>query len=526
MNFGFTNTVYELQAAATVSESVVEHDGFEEFCVRLRNLLRDTSELEDDSWTAPLRKLRHYRFDQCAAPIGFGNDAVMSMQKLDEIEKELLLCSLPYEHISKDIPQTIKCLRKLVQENENPLLQKITELLAPDRKVAILLKEARHIALLDEILKDNPQWEFVQIVSQQQLAKLNLTFDRLLCVGRSGWFNEFIFRTPRSTETRVIRYSWLPDSDCRKTPNFHGWKDLRTKLEKFNKLSERKETVLSIGSTPVRNRNWELSDDDLIPRFDLAVIAERFQSAQSNSDQTTFREDVQARLIELEGGRGTFVESDSSGVLAITLDENNNGRVERIPINSISPGIFLLLRGDSDSDDEHIIPIADVILGRRADQLRRFQRGWKAKLKDLVKSDGIKGTVEKLKKAGSKKANEINVRNWLWHRSIRTDEPEDFFAIMRVIEMGDMEKTCWEYASQIDSAHRRAGRKIRQELLRQIRETDMNDLEQLGEMRFELEGIGGRPMFAVRIVRVSDFVSNVAPQNVNKLFDMEGHPHG
>lgn len=520
MNFGFTNTVYELQAAATVLESVVEHDGFEEFCVRLRNLFRDTAELADDSWTAPLRKLRHYRFDQCAAPIGFGNDGVMNIQKLDDIERELLHCSLPYEHISKDVLQMVKCLRKLVQENENPLFQKITELLTPDQKVAILLKEARHISLLDETLKHNPQWEFVQIVSQQQLAKLSLTFDRLLCIGRSGWFNEFIFRTPRSTETRIIRYSWLPDSDCRKTPNFHGWKDLRIKLEKFNKLSERKEPVLSIGSTAVRSRNWELPDEDLIPRFDLAVIAKRFQSAET-TDQGTFREDVQARLIELEGGRGTFVESDSSGVLAITLDENNSGKVERIPINSIAPGVFLLLRGDSDSDDEYIIPIADLILGKKADQLRRFQRGWKAKLRDVVKADGVRSTVEKLKKAGSKKASEVNLRNWLWHRNIRTDEPEDFFAIMRVIEMGDMENTCWGYAKQIDSAHRRAGRKIRQELLRQIRETDMNDLEQLGEMRFELEGIGGRPMLAVRIVRVSDFVSSVAPQNVNRLFHLE-----
>jgi len=518
--------VYELQAAATVSESVVEHDGFEEFCVRLRNLLRATAELEDDLWTAPLRKLRHYRFDQCAAPIAFGNDAVMNIHKLDEIEKELLLCSLPYEDISKDVVLTLKCLRQLVQENENPLFQKISELLNPDQKVAILLKEARHIVLLDEILKQNPQWEFVQVVSQQQLAKLSLTFDRLLCVGRSAWFNEFIFRTPRSTETRIIRYSWLPDYDCRKTPNFHGWKDLRNKLEKNRKLSDRKEPVLSIGSTTVRNRNWELSDEDLIPRFDLAVIAERFQSVETTSDQAAFREDVQARLIELEGGRGTFVESDSSGVLAITLDENNSGRVERIPINSIAPGIFLLLRGGSDSDDEYIIPIADLILGKKADQLRRFQRGWKAKLKDLVKTDGVKSIVEKLKNAGSKKANEVNLRNWLWHRNIRTDEPEDFFAIMRVIEMGDMEKTCWGYAKQIDSAHRRAGRKIRQELLRQIRETDMNDLELLGEMRFELEGIGGRPMLAVRIVRVSDFVSNVAPQNLNRLFDLEGNLNG
>lgn len=526
MNFAFTDTLYELQTSATVSESVVEHDGFEEFCLRLRNLLRDTSELDDDSWTAPLRKLRHYRFDQCAAPVGFGNVGVMDEKKLDDIERELRLCSLSYEKLSNDASTILGCLRTLVQANENPLFHKITEFLDSDYRTAILLKEARHISLLDEILRENHQWQEVQVVSQHQLAKLNITFDRLLCVGRSSWFNEFVFRTPRSTETRVVRYSWLPDSDCRKRPNFHGWKDLRSKLEKVRKLSERKDQVFSIGTTAVRKREWELSDEDLIPRFDLAVVAERFQSANASNEQAAFREDVQARLIELEGERGTFVETDSSGVLAITLDENNNGKVERIPISSVTPGIFLLLRGDSDSDDEYIIPIADMILGKKADQLRRFQRGWKAKLRAVVNAYGIRNTVQKLKEAGSTKASEINLRNWLWHRNIRTDEPEDFFAIMRVIEMGDIEKACWGYAKEIDSAHRRAGRKIRQELLRQIRETDMNDLEQLGEMRFELEGIGGRPMLAVRILRISDFVSSVAPQNVNRLFDLEENLNG
>lgn len=526
MSLGFTSEIYKLQTSAAVTESVVEHAGFEEFCFRLRNLEKTIKPMEDDSWSDPIRKLRHFRFDQCAAPIGFGNIEVMDQEKLDNIEREILLCSLPYQAISRDVSKIMECLRDLVQANENPLLHKITEFIDCDCRTAILLKEARHIVLLDEILKTNSQWQNVQIVSQRQLATLNITFDRLLCVGRSSWFNEFVFRAPRSTETRVIRYSWLPDSDCRKAPSFRGWKDLRTKLEKVNKLSESKEPVFSIGASTVRHRNWELPDEDLIPRFDLAVIAERFQSVNASSDQAAFREDVQARLIELEGGRGTFVESDSSGVLAIILDENNTGQVERIPISSIAPGIFLLLRGDADSDEEYIIPIADRILGKKADKLRRFQRGWKAKLRAVVQAEGFRNTVEKLRAAGSTKASEVNLRNWLWHRNIRTDEPEDFYAIMRIIEMGDMEKTCWGYAKQIDSAHRRAGRKIRTELFRQIRETDMSNLEQLGEMIFKLEGIGGRPMLAVRIIRVSDFVSNVAHQNVNRIFYLEEGSNG
>lgn len=526
MNLSSVTDLYSLQARATLSEIVVEHEEFEEFCGRLQDLVKATPALDDESWTDPLRKLRHYRFDQCAAPIGFGNAGVMDQQKLDDLERDLRLCLLSYENFSKDASTIIECVKKLVQANDNPLFRKITECLDIRHRTAILLKEARHITLLGDIAKGNPVWQTVQIVSQQQLAKRNITFDRLICIGKSSWFNEFVFRTPRATETLVIRYSWLDDSDCRRRPIFNGWKDLRFKLEKVKKLSEGKDQVFSIGSSTVRKRNWELSDEDLIPKFDLAVVAKRFQSGNATNDPEAFREDVQARLLELEGGRGTFVESDSRGILAITLDEYSNGKVERIPINSAEPGMFLLIRGDSDSDEEYIIPIADRILGKKADKLRRFQRGWKAKLRGVVNANGIKHTIQKLKEAGSTKASETNLRNWLWYRNIRTDEPADFFAIMRTIEMGDIEKACWGYAKEIDSAHRRAGRKIRQELLRQIRETDMNDLEQLGEMRFELEGIGGRPMLAVRILRISDFVSSVAPQNVNRLFDLEENLNG
>lgn len=526
MNIVFATSLYELQSTGAVSETVVEHEGLEEFCSRLQHLLQATSDMKDDSWASPLRKLRHYRFDQCAGPIGFGHSDVMSEEKLKAIEEELSLCSLSYEHLKTSVSDLIDCLKNLAHSNENPLFDEIKNHIIEGRKTGILLKEARHIAMLNEIKKDCSLSDSLQVVSQQQLSKIEKTFDLLLCIGRSEWFSEFVFRAPRARETRIVRYSWLSDSDCRKNHHFKGWTDLRSKLEKHNKIRPRKASTTQIGSTVSNKpRDWNLPDDKLIPRFDLIVNAKRFESNNKDTSNN-IREDVAARLVELEGERGTFVEAESNGVLVVDLDENNQGNVDKVPVGSILPGMFLLLRGDADSDAEYIIPVADLILGKKAEQLRRFQQGWKTNLKNIVNTEGLKNTVEKLKEAGSKRASEINLRNWLWHRNIRTDDPEDFFAIMRVIGMGDIETKCWGYAKQIDSAHRKAGRGIRKELLRQVHEADMNELEQLGEMRFELEGIGGRPMLAVRIIRVSDFTSNVSPQNLNRLFELEENLNG
>lgn len=525
MKLELATQLYELQAINDVRESIVEYEPFEEFCDRLRKLIRVTADLDDDSWVQPIRTLRYYGFDQCACPVGFGNELFMSVEKLEKLATDLQMCALAYETLGSSIKEITRCLRDLVCRNENPLFAEISKNLIEGQRTAILLLNSRHITVLKEFLKHNALSESIQVVSQQQLRKLQETFDLLICVGRSRWFEEFTFRAPRAREVRLVRYAWLPDSDCRKTPLFKGWGELRSKLEKQNKIPLRSATRPAIGSAiGTRERNWQLTDEELLPQVDLASVAARFDSGHTSD--ASLREDVLARLIELEGDRGAFVEADSIGALVIDLDENNRGSVVRVPVSSITNGMFLLLRGDADSDAEYIIPVADLILGNAAEQLRKFQQGWKSSLRDLLRKKGIKTVIEKLRQAGSKRASETNVRNWLWYRNIRTEEPEDFLAIMRVIGMGDMEGKCWALSSKIDSAHRKAGRLIRKELLRQVRDADMNELEHLGEMRFELEGIGGRPMLAVRIIRVSEFSCNVAPQNLNHVFSLEANSNG
>lgn len=521
MSLGSISELYKFQAIGSVCQTIVEHAGFEEFCFRLRRLVQATADLDDSCWVSPLRKLRHYRFDQCAAPIGFGNESVMSLEKLASIKSELRDCALYYAQFANDIDNIVRSLKDLVGGNENPLLTEIRDYAEGWDKVAVLLKESRHIAILSEVLQGDSLQDSVEIISQQQLRKHGNIFDAILCVGSSRWFGEFVFRSPRAWETRVIRYSWMPDSDCRKAPVFKGWEHLRPRLEKRNKVRPAGQGTYSISSTPSRSNEGDwLTDDELIPRSDLAVVAARF--ASQPQEATALREDVPARLIELEGGRGTWVEATDAGrALVINLDEETDGGVGRVSVSSILPGMFVLLRGDADGDSEYLIPIANAILGKRAEQLRTFQKGWKSKLRDMTKSLGVEKVIAELKSEGSLKANEINLRNWLWPRSIRTEASEDFFAIMRVIGMEDVEEKCWALAKQIDSAHRRAGRRVRAELLRQVREADLSELERLGEMRFELAELGGKPLLALRVVRVSDFTSGVAPHHLNRLFELE-----
>lgn len=515
--------LYELQSVSQVSQVVVEHACFKEFCFRLRGLSQAIKEIDDTCWQQPLRKLRHYRFDHCAAPLGFGNEWIMPPQKLAELKLDLEICTDYYPKLKTEVGNLMGSLARLVDENDNPMMIEIVNQIQSVGHLAVLLKESRHIPMFAEVVEASGLSESIEILSQQQLRKVESSFGTILCIGSSRWYKEFIFRTPRSKNTRVIRFGWLADSDCRSTPLFKGWNATRRELETRKKIRAASSSAPSItsGVLTMDNQDW-LHDEELVPRFDLSVIANKFVSR--DPDRQEGRYDAVARLFELEGNRGAFLESaDGSRALVIDLDENSTGLVSRMSTSAITPGMFVLLRGDPEEDAEYIIPIADLILGKRATNLREFQRRWKSALRSLTASIGVTKIIGYLRDEGSTIANETNLRNWLSPRNIRTDAEKDFFAIMRVIGMKDVEEKCWRYAMQIDSAHRRAGRRIRTELLRQVREADLTELEKLGEMRFELEGLGGKPLMALRVVRVSDFTSNVAHHHLNKLFDLEDH---
>ena len=513
--------LYDLQSRSQVSQIVVEHAEFKEFCFRLRRLSQAVKEIDDSCWQQPLRKLRHYRFDQCAAPLGFGNEAIMPRRKLAELKLELEICTDYYPKLKSEVVRLMESLTSLVDADENPLMNEIVNETRGSDLKAVLMKESRHIPLFAEILDAYGITNSIEVLSQQQLRKIETPYDLILCIGSSRWFNEFTFRTPRARNTRVIRFSWLADSDCRTTALFKGWDETRRELESRKKISPSTiiSTSITSGVLNMDNQDW-LPDEELIPRFDLSLIANRFVNRDAEREEGRY--DAVARLFELEGNRGAFLESsDGSRAMVIDLDENSIGMVSRLPTNVITPGMFVLLRGDPDDDAEYIIPIADRLLGNHAVGLREFQRRWKSALRSLTASLGAAKTIAYLRDEGSTIANEINLRNWLSPRSIRTDAQNDFFAIMRVIGMKDIEEKCWTYATQIDSAHRRAGRRIRSELLRQVLEADLSELEKFGEMRFDLEGLGGKPLMALRVVRVSDFTSNVAHHHLNKLFSLE-----
>ncbi|WP_212750602.1 hypothetical protein, partial [Streptococcus pseudopneumoniae] len=110
-----------------------------------------------------------------------------------------------------------------------------------------------------------------------------------------------------------------------------------------------------------------------------------------------------------------------------------------------------------------------------------------------------------------------NVRNWMSYRSIKTEDQRDFRAIMQFVGLEDQCDDYWRTMALIDSAHRKAGQHIRRLLMKQILTSDLQDLEKLGRMDFELEDAEGVSLAGLR-------VKNIYPQTVSIHISRIGHP--
>jgi hypothetical protein len=247
---------------------------------------------------------------------------------------------------------------------------------------------------------------------------------------------------------------------------------------------------------------------------DLARIA----WSQTDSE----REDlVSAIPVALEGDQAVFLDAaDGATVMVIDLEEHGKRRVRRVPASDLEEGTFILLRSAGGGD--LIVPVADTILKERAAECRALQVDWKARLRQKIRASSFLGVSIELLDAGSSRANETNLRRWVWERSIRPEDIVDFRAIMRVIGLEDETARYWAAMRLLDRAHAKAGQAIRRLLLHRVRTSDLEELQRIGVAEFDLPGAQSGRMLAARIVKIGSEPVMVSPNHVGRPIDEAG----
>ena len=266
-----------------------------------------------------------------------------------------------------------------------------------------------------------------EVISPSQLRG-HSCYSEIMVIGPARWYDEYVFQSPRASFIHVVKYKWMND---RKSSSrvFSG--SVRYSGVGWTDRSSGDSTKTEAGAASPEN---SLDAEDFLPTIDWGTVLQMVSARNvGDSDDVGEEEEyVAARLFQLEGEIVVpldAAESARATVLALTHEEDDP--VQRIPVSSIEAGMFLLVR--TGGGGEYIVQVANGVLGALATRARQVQRDWKDRLRRKVRQNSLHQVVQLLKGYGSKRANDVNVRNWMSYRSIKTEDQKDFRAIMRLI---------------------------------------------------------------------------------------------
>lgn len=460
------DTVYKCAAHYIIQRHHVKYSEFGQFCLKLNMLKEKVGESASDPyWQKYFRDLRRFRFELTAGPILNEYRDKQISKIYDELSLHLKHCRVLYPDFAQPAFETLNFLKQMYQDNKNPLLNKLIEISASHQSVAWVVKESRLIPQVDDVIQMYPDLlHCVQVLHYTQMVSSNC-FDRVITIGSPKWFPDSIYTSPRACEMHIVQFSWMRDS----------WKLPETFVAQ---------------STPARSKYISFTDHNSTE--DLGITSESLLltlenealAAYSSRDEHRDYEEIEAKCIVLEGEQAIFVEADdSTNVLIIDLDEEDDNRVKPISVRELKAGTFILVRTYGGGD--YIVPIADQIMGTEASLVRQRQHEWKSRLKEYVIKHGLLKTSIDLLDLGSDIANEINVRNWIFPRNIKTRSQNDFFAIMRLVGLESQANDFWASMEFISRAHRKAGYRLREILLDQVDKISLDEFKRSGKVEFK-----------------------------------------
>lgn len=485
--FDETGNIYKCSANATLKWNSIKFDELRAFTHAVQGLLNNLGKVDEDNfWFGLLRKIRVFRFNSIACPLS--EDILQG--RLAELLAYLQETSGTFMQSHPDVIHQYDNLiltgKKLQTIKISRLLMTLTEEIREIRDFSntlVLVCEPRFIVDAEKSLQSAGIWG-VDVASPSYL-KSDVSYENMFIIGPTRWFPSFVFSAPRANNIRLLKFTWISDS----------WKH---QMVFTNPLKQKPSKFMqsTIEESPDTS---ELDADSLLPpAFNFKFAQNQAVAAGSGHNDVDY---IQARLFLLEDDWVVPLSAeDDASVLVINLADPNLP-VTKMKVAEIEPGIFILIRTTGGGD--FIIPVADQIMGTLSNEARKCQREWKSLLRDKIVENGYDWAIKQLKTYGSPRANYMNIRNWMFDRSIKTEFREDFHAIMKLIGLEDDSESIWNMMSMIDRAHRQAGRRIRRMLIDKVKNSDFRVLKKSGKIDFELEQESNISITAFQVREIS-----------------------
>jgi hypothetical protein len=497
------NNVYRVGASCSVRRVGVHADPVTAFTERLRDLERAVGDLRtDDYWSTGLGYLRRRRFFVQAMPLNVADPALELLAYVARTRDHFSACRSLYPEFADLVDETCNTLTDLLMSQADPLSDAISAAVAESGadRVGVVLPTFGFEQHVQRHLRMVAGSDDVDVVTPRNLA-MKRPYDLLFVLGSPMWYLRnrwgWVYTAPRASELVMLGYE---SQVAGRLPSVKAFSQSQMAVE-----------AVEDDPAPVEERLDTTSEEAVV---DWSFVSGEAARRIAGADVADL---VEARLFLLASGCATFLgESDDSRVPTVEPDAPQGSRIVYLPPSEIVPGSVVLLRSQGGGD--LIVAVANAVLGPAAAALREMQEGWKSRLRSLVDDDGIARVVADLKDRGSIRANKSNVTNWCSPRSLRTDDKQDFLAIMRAIGLASEADKYWSAMGRLDGAHRRAGRQIREQLEEQAENADLAVLEEQGRADFTLSQ-GGGALTAFRVEEVSPQVVAVPYQQLGDPFE-------
>lgn len=497
-----TVDIYAVASNASVVWDIVEHPVFEEFSVGLTALERVLGEdKDDDVWLEIRRVLRRARSTISATPLRFNHPALGLTKACNEVAQWVALANAQYsdEPVAM-LNQLVSLLESIAASSDNPLGDKVVSLGSGSSGIGLLLPVARHKEQVLRFIRSIGALSGMEVVTPRELAD-RPPFAGLLVTGSLQWYRDdrHVVASPRAHVVRLLRWRWLRDS----LPP--------SRLFAASRLGER---ACADQPPPASSSNRSLLDGrELVPRIDWSAVADKVTAARDLRPSDV----VTARVLMLTGGCAVAVSETRGTVHVVEPELQGPRRIREAEVCDLEVGDFVLLRSQGGGD--LVVEVANQILGVDATLLRALQREWKSALRAHVAASTYPSVAAQLRGAGALRANTQNLRNWMSPRSLKTANYEDFAGIMKLIGRAPDAPRFWAAMEKLDNAHRRAGHKIRQMLIKVVGSADLRQLEADGTMEFHLESKDGGRLTAFRVDAVAPDLVDIAEHRVGKLVE-------
>lgn len=477
----------------------------------LLRILGDQKELS--IWPRVIATLKKVRFDLATLPVP--PVQIITDQLITQFNTILPICEVSFPDNLKQLSQIINSLQNF-QGQENPFFNWIqAKCINQYGNDALCILSSGYINLVENLATTDEKLSSLKlrVISPRELKDF-IFFSRIFLCGSIGLFSEnqfrnleYVWRSPRAPELYFLSYDWIRD-DFEPRPVF----DIELNNAPVSIVT------LEVANTIIENTVDPESNNNCIDIEEIIFSPVEFIKPVSSSNAGGYYEFIcESRLLVFEDRTIVYKEIDKPSRI-VELDQGVE--IHKIPNRKLEPGMLLIVRTEGSGDS--IAAVADMFFGEDADMIRDMQEQWKdAFRRKLTNSDSINQVVRILTELGAPTANEINIRNWQRHDTIKPKNKDDFNAILVFSGLPDMIDEYWENARMIVQMHIKAGREISQLLLSKINDSNMEDLKKYGRIDIELKGLTGK-VSVLSIESIMPDIYNVPSSQLDKLVHLEG----